>query len=127
MQAKSKAGGADGPTSPPPHAGWPQLIPSLKVPRLGLGPPLSIEALPSWHQPGKPPPERVGKYFIGSLWLWAGGSSLPPKVRTPGPGGWSSYTSGGKETSVQICCNPLYPTPRSTSQLCEAGKNGNKI
>lgn len=25
-------------TTPPPHAGWPQLIPSLKVPTLGLGP-----------------------------------------------------------------------------------------
>ena len=79
MQAKSRAGVQTALTHPlrwlapahsklegPPHLTWDQ--------------PLSIEALPGWHQPGKPPPETVRKYFIGSLWLWARGSSLPPKV-----------------------------------------------
>ena len=126
MRAEARAGGTDGPTSPP-HAG-PQVKPEVG------GVPGVPHSWP-WHQPlSREAPPGIGQASLpqresGSLLALSGfgqGVPLTPKGWTPGPGVWSSYTSRGQEALVQMP-TPSTPTLCSTSQLCEAGKNVNKV
>lgn len=124
-RAETRAGGADGPTSTPMLV----LGSSLRwgVPRVPHSWP--------WHQPlSREAPPGIGQASLpqresGSLSALSGfrqGVPLAPKGWTPGPGVWSGYTSRGQEALVQIP-TPSIPTLCSTSQLCEAGKNVNKV